>query len=152
MSQIVKNLTLLGSTGSIGQSTVDVVRAQPARHRIVALSAYTQLDRALAQAIEFRPQFLVAADERAAANFDWSSLPPETTLLAGADGLVEIASNPEVDIVVAAIVGSAGLRGTWAALEAGKTCCVGQQRDACYGWSVGDGLGPSAWWAIIAGR
>jgi 1-deoxy-D-xylulose-5-phosphate reductoisomerase len=66
----------------------------------------------------------VAANEPAAREFDWSELPPETELLIGSQRLAEIAAAPDVDVVLAAIVGSAGLRSTWAALDAGKTVAL----------------------------
>lgn len=121
MPEILKNLTLLGSTGSIGQSTADVIRSQnPQRYQVTAISTHSRLQRAVELACEFRPRYVVVADQAAAADFDWSQLPRESQLLTGPAALETIAALPEVDVVVAAIVGSAGLRGTWAALEAGK--------------------------------
>jgi 1-deoxy-D-xylulose-5-phosphate reductoisomerase len=120
MSCRVTNIALLGSTGSIGSSTLDVVAASGGRIVARALTAHTRLPRAIEQAQAFRPRWLVATDERSAAEFSWSDLPAETQLLRGPDGVVRVVSDPEVDVVVAAIVGSAGLWGTWAALEAGK--------------------------------
>src|SRR6185436_7228283 len=72
----------------------------------------------------FSPQYVVATDEDAAEGFDWSGLPRETRLLIGQAGLEEVVQQPGVDMVLAAIVGSAGLTGTWAALEAGKTVAL----------------------------
>ena len=71
-----------------------------------------------------RPRWIVAADPLAAASQDWSGLPLGVELLVGPEGLEAVASRPEIDIVVAAIVGSAGLRGTWAAVAAGKTVAL----------------------------
>ena len=115
-----QKLTLLGSTGSIGRSTLEVVSHGAERFSVVALTARSNLDTALVQAQQFRPRWLVAADADEAAQFNWSDLPKETELLHGQDGIEKVASSPETDTVVAAIVGSAGLRGTLAAVEAGK--------------------------------
>lgn len=120
MARALTNVAVLGSTGSIGVSTLEVIAALPERLRVVALSAHSNLRLALQQARQFRPRWLVAADEEQSRGFDWSDLPSETELLSGAKGLDHIAGSDEVDVVVAAIVGSAGLASTWAAIEAGK--------------------------------
>lgn len=116
----IQNIAVWGSTGSIGTSTLDVVRAAPDRVHVLALSARSQLSELVAQAVEFKPRWVVASDEALAADFDWHELPRETELLVGSEALDEIARHPDVHTVVAAIVGSAGLRSTWAAVEAGK--------------------------------
>ena len=72
------------------------------------------------QAHRLLPQYVIATDEAAAGRFDWSALPRQTKLLLGQAGVDEVVGLPEIDIVVSAVVGSAGLTGTWAALEAGK--------------------------------
>lgn len=115
-----RNIAVLGSTGSIGGSTLDVVAASNGRFRVVAITAHRNLAEAVAQASRFRPRWLVATDPRAAANFDWSDLPGDTQLLVGPDQLQAVVADDAVDTVVAAIVGSAGLTGTWAAVRAGK--------------------------------
>src|SRR6187401_1122881 len=116
-----RRIALFGATGSIGASALDVVRHSGGRHAIVALSSHHRLPELCRQAQEFQPQFVIATDEAAARKFDWSPLPPSTELLVGPAGLERAVRLPEVEIVLAAIVGSAGLAGTWAALEAGKT-------------------------------
>jgi 1-deoxy-D-xylulose-5-phosphate reductoisomerase len=117
-----KNIAILGSTGSIGQSALEVVRALPNLH-VQAISGYRNLEKLVDQAREFSPQFLVAADPEAAEAFDFPDL-PETEVLIGPDQLDRIASLPEVDIVLAAIVGVAGLSSTQAAIESGKTVAL----------------------------
>jgi 1-deoxy-D-xylulose-5-phosphate reductoisomerase len=92
--------------------------------RVVALSAHQKLTRLLDQARRLRPRWIVATDADAAVEFDWSGLPAGTELLVGADGLAQVAAASEVDVVLAGIVGSAGLRSTWAALEAKKTVAL----------------------------
>ena len=117
-----QQITVLGSTGSIGTSTLDVVARHPDRFEVFALSAATQVDLLLAQCAQFRPRFAVMASaphaallaEKLAAN----SLP--TQVLQAQDALELIASHEEVDAVMAAIVGAAGLAPCLAAARAGK--------------------------------
>lgn len=119
-----KRLAVLGSTGSIGQNTLEVVAESPDRYEIASLSGHANTKRLKEQALAFRPARLVVTDPEAAEAEDWSDLPSETELLIGPDALLELASDPETDVVVAAIVGSAGLASTWTALERGKTVAL----------------------------
>jgi 1-deoxy-D-xylulose-5-phosphate reductoisomerase len=124
MSVATKNVAVLGSTGSIGTNALEVIDASEGRLRAVALSAHGQLGRLLEQAQRLKPRWIVATDEALARRFDWSLLPAETQLLTGPQGLIQVAAAEEVDVVLAAIVGSAGLRSTWAALDARKTVAL----------------------------
>jgi len=124
MSCATKNVAVLGSTGSIGQSALDVIAASDGRLRVVALSAHCKLGRLLEQAQRFQPRWIVATDDGLARRFDWSTLPKETELLMGSQALTQIAAAAEVNVVLAAIVGSAGLHSTLAALEAKKTVAL----------------------------
>lgn len=119
---IVQNLTILGSTGSIGVSTLDVIRQHPQRYRVVALCAHSQLDRLFDQCLEFRPQYAVVKDAGLASELRKRLQVAEcpTFVEAGPDALVRMAELPEVDAVMAAIVGAAGLPPTLAAAVAGK--------------------------------
>jgi 1-deoxy-D-xylulose-5-phosphate reductoisomerase len=119
----LKRLTILGSTGSIGRSTLDVVARHPDRFGVFALAAGRQHEALLAQCLAHRPRYAVLADESAAAQLDAATRRAglETQVLAGAQALERIASEPEVDMVMAAIVGAAGLPATLAAARAGKT-------------------------------
>lgn len=119
MSTANRNVVVLGSTGSIGRSTLSVVAADETL-RVLAISAHSRLDDAARQCHQFGIPFLIATDANALASFDSSSLPDGTELLAGEEELVQFVARPDVDVVVSAIVGSAGLRGSWAAVEAGK--------------------------------
>lgn len=101
-----------------------MIEGSGGRLRVVALSAHCRLERLLDQARQFQPRWIVATDAVLAKQFDWSSLPAGTQFLVGADALLEVVSAEEVDAVLAAIVGSAGLRSTWAALEAKKTVAL----------------------------
>ncbi|WP_342720523.1 1-deoxy-D-xylulose-5-phosphate reductoisomerase [Acidovorax sp. FHTAMBA] len=117
-----QQITVLGSTGSIGTSTLDVVARHPDRFDVFALSAATQVDLMLAQCAQFRPRFAVMASAPHAAlladKLASNSLP--TQVLQAQDALELIASHPEVDAVMAAIVGAAGLAPCLAAARAGK--------------------------------
>ncbi len=115
-----KNIAVLGSTGSIGANTLEVVAASDGRYCAVALAARSNTQMLLEQAQKFLPKWIVVTDVDAAQRQDWSQLPAETELLIGDAGLSRIASETEVDTVVAAIVGAVGLNSTWAAIEAGK--------------------------------
>ena len=115
-------LTILGATGSIGVSTLDVVARHPDRFEVVALTGHNQVDTLAAQCRRFRPAYAVvggpAQAGRLAALLRESALPTE--VLHGAEALVQVAALPEVDAVMAAIVGAAGLPPTLAAARAGK--------------------------------
>lgn len=118
----LQNLTILGSTGSIGMSTLDVVRRHPDRYRVLALCAHRQIGRLLEQCLEFRPvHAVVGSPELAAALAERLRIAGSTTRVAhGPGALVEMAALPEVDAVMAAIVGAAGLQPALAAVRAGK--------------------------------
>jgi 1-deoxy-D-xylulose-5-phosphate reductoisomerase len=117
-----KNIAILGSTGSIGQSALDVVRTVKGLN-VVGLSGHSRLDLLAAQAEEFQPRFVVASAGDTCEGFGLPGL-KQTEILRGPDALVRLASEPDVDIVLAAIVGSAGLPSTWAAIEGGKTVAL----------------------------
>jgi 1-deoxy-D-xylulose-5-phosphate reductoisomerase len=124
MPERSRKIALLGSTGSIGRSTIEVASGSQGQLKIIALSAHRRLDELCEQAHRLLPRFVVATDEAAAEGYDWSALPSETQLLIGQEGLERIVRMPEVDLVLSAVVGSAGLTGTWAALDAGKTVAL----------------------------
>ncbi len=119
----MRNIAVLGATGSIGVSTLDVVARHPDRYRIFALSAATRVEQLAAQCAQFTPQFAVMTDPDCAESLR-KTLKAKglvTEVLAGADALETIAAHPEVDVVMAAIVGAAGLKSSLAAARAGKT-------------------------------
>jgi 1-deoxy-D-xylulose-5-phosphate reductoisomerase len=119
MALTTRNLAVLGSTGSIGTSTLDVVRAASGTLRPLALSAHSNLELLVQQAREFQPPYIVATDVEAAEAFAWPALPGIERMI-GAEGLEHVVRDDAIDSVVAAIVGSAGLASTWAAVECGK--------------------------------
>lgn len=118
-----RTVTVLGSTGSIGVSTLDVIARHPDRFSLHALAARRSIDGLFRQCRKFRPTFAVMEVEEAAAELErrLREAGIETRVLAGEDGLGKVASDPVVDVVMAAIVGAAGLQPTLAAVEAGKT-------------------------------
>lgn len=113
---------MLGATGSIGKSTLDVIARHPDRYQAFALTGYARLDELRALCLRFRPRYAVVPTEVAARQLqdDLRSAGLATRVLQGTDGLCEVSAHPEVDAVMAAIVGAAGLRPTLAAVEAGK--------------------------------
>jgi 1-deoxy-D-xylulose-5-phosphate reductoisomerase len=118
----VKRLAILGSTGSIGANTLAVVERHPDRFEVTALSADRQVDRLLAQCLKFRPKYAAMADAAAAEQLRVKARAAglKCEVLAGEAALARIAAAPEVDAVMAAIVGSPGLHSTLAAARAGK--------------------------------
>jgi 1-deoxy-D-xylulose-5-phosphate reductoisomerase len=115
----VKRLAILGSTGSIGVQALDVAGRFPERFQVVALAAGRNAARALEQIARFRPRIVSMADEAAAREVR-AGAPAGVEVLAGDEGAIAVASHPDVDFVLAAISGGAGLRSTAAAIEAGK--------------------------------
>lgn len=117
-----QRIAILGSTGSIGANTLDVVARHAGRFEVFALSASSQVDLMLQQCAQFRPAFAVMAQEEAgralAARIEASGLP--TRVLSGAAGIEAVAAHEAVDVVMAAIVGAAGLASCLAAARAGK--------------------------------
>jgi len=119
---MVQKITVLGSTGSIGVSTLDVIRRHPERYEVVALCAHRQVDRLFEQCLEFRPRYAVVRDASLASVLRdrLEALSCPTRVEFGPDAIVRMAELPEVDTVMAAIVGAAGLPSTLAAAVSGK--------------------------------
>jgi 1-deoxy-D-xylulose-5-phosphate reductoisomerase len=119
-----RRVVVLGSTGSIGTGCLDVIHHLGDRLELYGLTAHTRWDELLQQAHRHEPRFVSVTDPDAAAQLARHTLPARTQRLDGPDALAKLVSAPEVDVVVTAIVGAAGLEGTWHALEAGKTVAV----------------------------
>ena len=117
----MKSITVLGSTGSIGVSTLDVVQRHPDRFRVFALTANRSVKRMLEQISLHQPEYAVMVEEQAAQELE-KALPAasKTKVLAGTQALEHVVQQAEVDYVMAAIVGGAGLLPTLAAAHAGK--------------------------------
>ena len=120
-------ITVLGATGSIGSSTLDVIRRHPTRYRVYALTGFSRIKELVAAAIEFSPRFIVVPHESAAerarellVQAQQKGQTVDCLVLVGEEALVKVASDSDVDMVMAAIVGAAGLVPTLAAAESGK--------------------------------
>ncbi len=118
----MQNVTILGSTGTIGQQTLDVIARHASEYKVYALTANSNVDALLKQCIEYKPEIAVLLDEKTAQELreklkNQSSV---TQVLTGMNGLEQVSSDDKVDIVMAAIVGAAGLKPAMAAANAGK--------------------------------
>jgi 1-deoxy-D-xylulose-5-phosphate reductoisomerase len=118
-----RRVVVLGSTGSIGKNCLDVAGWLPERLEIAGLSAHSNWETLREQAELFRPRWVTVTDPDFSRKLNPSPL-PGTQVLYGQDGIATMVADPDVDMVVTAIVGAAGLTGTWMALEAGKTVAV----------------------------
>jgi 1-deoxy-D-xylulose-5-phosphate reductoisomerase len=120
-----RNVAILGSTGSIGRSALDVIAHDGgSRLRAFGLSAHANLDLLVEQARAVRPRFIALTDPAAAGRLDGALDGTGVEVLDGPDAVERLVTHPEVERVLTAIVGAAGLRGTWAAIEAGKTIAL----------------------------
>ena len=122
----MKELAILGSTGSIGTQTLDVVHRHPDRYSVYAICAHRSVDKLVEQAKQFRPEVVCIADE---SRYDelsrqLSAIGYEGKVWAGADAIAEMVTLHSIDVVVAAMVGYAGLRPTIEAIKAGKTIAL----------------------------
>ena len=117
-----KGITILGATGSIGVSTLDVLARHPDKYHVVALTANTQVDKLFQQCCDFKPRYAVMVDEASAMQLEEKLLAvgSETQVLAGEKALESVAETSYADYVMAAIVGAAGLLPSLAAAKAGK--------------------------------
>lgn len=133
-SNFMKTIALFGATGSIGRSTLDVVDTIPG-FRVAALSGHHNLELLHEQAEHFHPRWVLITDPEAAKNWSYS-LPKGTELCVGMEALCEIAAEPEIDTVVSAIVGRAGLESTLAAVNAGKRVALANKESMVVGGAV----------------
>ena len=125
----MKHLAILGSTGSIGRSPLSVVESFPDRFQVATLAAGRNLDLAFDQAQRWRPQIISVATESDAAILESKLNSTSTEVVSGPEGAVRVATHPDADFVVSAIVGVAGLEATYEAVHAGKT--VGLANKEC---------------------
>jgi 1-deoxy-D-xylulose-5-phosphate reductoisomerase len=126
-------IAVLGSTGSIGRSALEVIAASGGRMQAVALSGNNNTGLLEEQSHVFLPRWIVVTDPAAVAKYDWSHLHKDVRLLVGSEGIAQVVRHPEVDVVLSAIVGSAGLEGTWAALDAGKIVALANKESLVVG-------------------
>jgi len=119
-----KRLAILGSTGSIGTQTLDIVRANPDRFEVYALCANRSVDKLAEQALEFHPEVVCIADETLYDSLRAKLATLDCKIWSGAQAIADMVTFPSVDIVVAAMVGYAGLKPTIEAVKAGKTIAL----------------------------
>ena len=119
-----KQLAILGSTGSIGTQTLDIVRSNPERFGVYAICANRSIDLLIQQAREFKPEVVCIADESLYPQLQEALKDEPCKVWAGADAIAEMVTFAPIDIVVAAMVGYAGLRPTMEAIKAGKTIAL----------------------------
>lgn len=119
-----KKIAILGSTGSIGCQTLDVVNEHPDRFEVYAISANTSVDMLISQARTFLPEVVCIADENRYEQLKTALSDLPIKVWAGADAIAQMVTMPSIDVVVAAMVGYAGLRPTIEAIKAGKTIAL----------------------------
>lgn len=115
-----QNVTILGATGTIGLNTLDVIARHPDRYRVFALTAHSRVDELAELCLRYQPRYAVMLDEVAADKLQKKLHGTDTVVLSGIQALEQVAAHAETDIVMAAIVGAAGLRPAMAAAYAGK--------------------------------
>ena len=126
---MVRQIAVLGSTGSVGRQALNVLAQFPEAYQVIALSGYQNISLLIQQTIEFKPSFVVVKDDLSRQAFlsDLQSHAKMPEILIGDSGLCEIASHVDVDTVLIGIVGFAGLQPTFAALQSGKTLLTGNK-------------------------
>jgi len=117
---VKQQITILGATGSVGQSTLDLIRRHPSRYSVYAMTGYKNIDLMARLVDEFKPQVAIVADQSSVDTLSQLVTYSGTELLHGSDSMLQVASASQVDIVMAAIVGAAGLGPSLAAVKAGK--------------------------------
>lgn len=132
------SVTILGATGSIGVSTLDVISQHPEKYSIYALTGCRQLEKLAQQSVQYNAKYAVVIDEHSAVqlNILIQDLNGSTEVLFGKDALSEVASNQQVDIVMAAIVGAAGLLPTLSAVESGKKVLLANKESLVMAGSI----------------
>ena len=128
-----KNLVILGSTGSIGQQTIDVVRQNPGRLRVVALATHRNIQLLAAQAAEFSVKLLAIGDESLATSPLLSQLPSDAIVGFGAAAVNELVAAADADVVLNALVGAAGLRASYATLALGRRLALANKESLVVG-------------------
>lgn len=119
-----KNIAILGSTGSIGTQALEVVRSNPGRFDVSVLTAQSNFELLIKQALEFRPDKVVICEEQFFKRVNDALSPEGISVFAGADALSDVVKDEKVDVVLTALVGFAGLKPTISAIEAGKNIAL----------------------------
>lgn len=129
----MKQIAVLGSTGSIGTSCLEVIGSLSDRMQLAGVAAHRSWEQLADQCRRFHPRWAVLGDETLQEMLPADAFPPQTAVLFGPEEIERLASNEEIDVVVAGIVGAAGLRGTWAALDAGKVVAIANKETLVVG-------------------
>jgi 1-deoxy-D-xylulose-5-phosphate reductoisomerase len=135
---MIYSVTILGATGSIGKNTLDVISQHPDKYAIFALTGCSQLQKLAQQSVQYNAKYAVVTDESSAKKLTSmiQGLKGSTEVVFGEDALTEVASNHQVDIVMAAIVGAAGLLPTLAAVQAGKKVLLANKESLVMAGSI----------------
>lgn len=128
-----RNIVILGSTGSIGRSTLEVLAAHPDRFNVRALAAYSNVELLVNQVRQFQPEYVCVVDESKASLLTEQLSDQSVTVLAGEDELVRLASLSDTELIVNAVVGAAGLRASLAAVEKGKVLALANKESLVAG-------------------
>ncbi len=133
-----RQVTILGATGSVGSNTLDVIARHPQRYEVFALTAHHRVDELLAQCLRFRPRFAVLADATCVPRMEAACAAHglETRVLGGTEALAQVAEDERVDMVMAAIVGAAGLQACMRAARAGKRLLLANKEALVVGGEV----------------
>lgn len=132
----MKNLVILGSTGSIGRQALEIVAKHPANFSILALAAKSYFEELYKQATKFKPRYLALYDKRAVHEIAQQTFDFPVEVRGGREGVESLATIPEADIVLNALVGSAGLGATLASLKAGKRLALANKESLVAGGEV----------------
>ncbi|HEV8120847.1 MAG TPA: 1-deoxy-D-xylulose-5-phosphate reductoisomerase, partial [Candidatus Polarisedimenticolia bacterium] len=120
----LRRVAVLGSTGSIGRQTLDVIEQLPDRFEVVALAAGSDAATLAAQVRRHRPRLATLRDAAGRAAVEAAGRETRCEVIAGADAALSVASHPDADVVLAGIVGAAGLQPTWEALRRGRVVAL----------------------------
>ena len=126
-----RSVTILGSTGSIGTQALDVIERMPGMFRVHALAANTGVETLAAQAATYRPRRVAVVDASAAA--DLRARMPDLDVLVGPESLLELAKDPDTDVVLNSVLGAAGLEATLASLDAGRRVALANKESCVAG-------------------
>lgn len=132
----MKNICVLGSTGSIGTQALDVIRKKREEYNLVAISANSSVDLLYEQAMEFRPKYVVVMDKNSYTHLKEKLGSQDISVIHGMEGLEYISTLKEVDIVLTSIVGMIGLKPTIAAIRSGKTIALANKETLVVGGEI----------------
>lgn len=130
-----QKIVILGSTGSIGEQTLEIVRKHPDRFKVLGISCNNSWQKLLEQAQEFHPQYVLVANEQHTADLK-NELPESTELLVGSEGMLHLAKLADADVILNSLVGFAGFEPTIEALKAGKKVALANKESLVVGGEI----------------